>query len=201
MDRPTTPRQLIELTLAYDATVEGFARALDMREGEAVGHTLAVAKLTVELAQACGVTDPGILHNIKLGALLHDIGKIAIPDSILLKPNPLTDEEWAVMRKHPQYAYDLLSPISYLTPALDIPMYHHEKWDGTGYLHGLKASQIPRAARIFAVADVWDALTSDRPYRKGWSKENALTHIAEGAGKHFDPQVVQAFLEMRRARP
>jgi HD-GYP domain-containing protein (c-di-GMP phosphodiesterase class II) len=124
------------------------------------------------------------------------VGKLGVPDQILLKPDKLTDEEWEVMRKHPQFAFDMLSKIQYLKPALDIPHCHHEKWDGTGYPRGLKGEEIPLAARIFAVVDVWDALTSDRPYRKAWSKEKALDHIKGQSGKHFDPQVVETFLRM-----
>jgi putative two-component system response regulator len=132
--------------------------------------------------------------HIYRGALLHDIGKVGVPDSIVLKPGPLTEDEWVIMRKHPQYAYDMLSPIAYLRPALDIPYCHHEKWDGTGYPRGLKGEQIPLAARIFAVVDVWDALISDRPYRKAWQKAKARQYIQEQAGLYFDPQVVRAFL-------
>jgi HD-GYP domain-containing protein (c-di-GMP phosphodiesterase class II) len=139
------------------------------------------------------ITDSQLTH-IRRGALLHDIGKMGVPDSILLKTDGLTDEEWDKMRKHTDFAYDMLSSIRYLQPALDIPYCHHEKWDGSGYPRGLKGEQIPIAARIFAVADVWDAITSDRPYRKGWSKEQALEHIKEQSGKYFDPQVVEEFL-------
>jgi HD-GYP domain-containing protein (c-di-GMP phosphodiesterase class II) len=132
---------------------------------------------------------------MRRGALLHDIGKMGISDTILLKPGSLTDEEWETMRQHPEYAYNLLSPISYLRPALDIPYCHHEKWDGTGYPRGLKGEEIPLAARIFAVVDVWDALRSDRPYRKAWSEEKARAYIREQAGKYFDPRVVEVFLK------
>ena len=133
---------------------------------------------------------------VRRGALLHDIGKMGIPDSILLKPGPLTDEDWVIMRQHPQHAFDLLSAVSYLKPALDIPYCHHEKWDGSGYPRGLKGEQIPLAARIFAVVDVWDALLSDRPYRKAWTKAKTLKHIKAGAGSHFDPAVVEAFMNL-----
>ena len=136
-----------------------------------------------------------LFRSVRRGSLLHDIGKMGIPDSILLKPGKLTDEEWEIMRKHPVYAFEMLSPITYLKPALDIPYCHHEKWDGSGYPRGLKGEQIPLAARIFAVADVYDALTSDRPYRKAWSKEKTLEHIREQSGTHFDPQVVELFLQ------
>jgi HD-GYP domain-containing protein (c-di-GMP phosphodiesterase class II) len=141
------------------------------------------------------ISDEEIVH-IRRGALLHDIGKIGVPDSILHKPDSLTPEEWAIMRKHPKFAYDMLSPIEYLRPALDIPYNHHEKWDGAGYPRGLKDEDIPLSARLFAVADVWDALTSDRPYRAAWTEERAFTYIREQSGKHFDPQVVDLFFKM-----
>jgi HD-GYP domain-containing protein (c-di-GMP phosphodiesterase class II) len=136
-----------------------------------------------------------LLH-IRRGALLHDIGKMGIPDAILHKPGPLTNEEWAIMRKHPQYAYDLLSSIDYLNSALDIPYCHHEKWDGSGYPRGLKKEEIPLAARIFAVVDVWDALTNDRPYRAAWSHEKTMAYIHEHSGKHFDPMVLKLFIQL-----
>lgn len=186
-------RSNLELTLAYDATIEGWSRALDLRDKETEGHTQRVTEMTERLARAMGLSDAQIVQ-IHRGALLHDIGKMGIPDSILLKPGPLTDEEWVIMRKHPIYAYEMLSPIAYLHPALDIPYCHHEKWDGTGYPHGLKGEQIPLAARIFAVVDVWDALSSDRPYRPAWPKGDVLAYIHAEAGKHFDSQAVEAFL-------
>ncbi|MEW5721207.1 MAG: HD-GYP domain-containing protein, partial [Chloroflexota bacterium] len=151
---------------------------------------------TLRLARALGMSEAELVH-VRRGALLHDIGKMGIPDAILLKPGALTDQEWEIMRKHPQYAYELLSPIAYLRPALDIPYCHHEKWDGTGYPRRLKGEQIPLVARIFAVVDVWDALHSDRPYRRAWSEEQAREHIRTQAGIHFDPRVVKLFLEMR----
>jgi HD-GYP domain-containing protein (c-di-GMP phosphodiesterase class II) len=134
------------------------------------------------------------LNNLRRGALLHDVGKMGVPDKILQKPGPLTENEWKIMRKHPLYAFDMLQPIEYLKPSLCIPHYHHEKFDGTGYPYGLKGEQIPLPARIFAIIDVWDALNSDRPYRKAWSKEKALNYIRNQAGKHFDPVVVEKFL-------
>ncbi len=188
-------RSNLELRLAYDATIQGWSNALDLRDEDTEGHSQRVTELTLQLASAMNVPETQLEH-IRRGALLHDIGKIAIPDSILRKPAALTPKEWDIMRRHPLYAYDLLSPIEYLQPALDIPYCHHEKWDGTGYPRGLKGEQIPLAARIFAVADVWDALTSDRPYRKAWSKSKALDYIREQAGKHFDPKVVEAFLKI-----
>ncbi|TMJ00511.1 MAG: GAF domain-containing protein [Bacillati bacterium ANGP1] len=184
-----------DLTMAYDTTLEGWSKALDLRDKETEGHTLRVTKLTERLARALHVGDQDRVH-IRRGALLHDIGKMGIPDSILLKPGPLTDEEWVVMKKHPTYAYELLSPIHYLRLAVDIPYCHHEKWDGSGYPRGLKGEEIPVASRVFAVIDVYDALTSDRPYRRAWPKEKALAYIREQAGKHFDPAVVATFLEM-----
>jgi PAS domain S-box-containing protein len=184
-----------ELATAYDATIEGWSRALDLRDKETEGHTQRVTDMTVRLARAFGLSDADLL-SIRRGALLHDIGKMGIPDQILLKPGPLTDEEWTIMRRHPVYAYELLSPIAFLRSALDIPYYHHERWDGTGYPHGLKGDQIPLAARIFAVVDVWDALRSDRPYRKGWPDDRVINHIKAGRGTHFDPDVVDLFLSM-----
>ncbi len=188
-------RSNIELSHAYDSTIEGWSRALDLRDKETEGHTLRVTKLTEKLVRNMGIPETDIIH-IHRGALLHDIGKMGIPDRILLKPDKLTDEEWVLMRQHPIYAYELLSPITYLKQALDIPYCHHEKWDGTGYPQGLKGEQIPLVARIFAVVDVWDALTSDRPYRPAWTKEQAKEYLREQSGRHFDPQVVGAFLNL-----
>jgi PAS domain S-box-containing protein/putative nucleotidyltransferase with HDIG domain len=184
-----------ELTLAYDETIEGWSRAMDLRDQETEGHSLRVTQLTLKLASSLGVDMQEMIY-IRRGALLHDIGKIGVPDSILRKPGALTPEEWEIMHKHPQYAYDMLAPILYLKKSIDIPYRHHEKWDGTGYPQGLKGEQIPLAARIFAAADVWDALTSDRPYRKAWTEEKALEYLREQSGKHFDPRVVEVFLEV-----
>jgi len=182
-----------ELAMAYDATIEGWSSALDLRDRETEGHARRVTEITVRLAKAIGVQGEELLH-IRRGALLHDIGKLGIFDRILLKPGSLTAEEWMIMRKHPDYAYQLLSPIAFLKQALDIPYCHHEKWDGSGYPRGLKGEQIPLSARLFAVADVWDALISDRPYRAAWPQSQAVEYIREQAGKHFDPQVVEAFI-------
>ncbi len=183
-----------ELERAYDSTLEGWARALELRDRETEGHARRVTEMTVRLARAMGIEGEMLAH-LRRGALLHDIGKMGIPDNILLKPGPLTEEEWSIMRQHPQYARDMLSPITFLHPALDIPYCHHEKWDGTGYPRELKGEEIPLAARIFAVVDVWDALTgSDRPYREAWSREKAMEYIRSQAGKHFDPRVVEVFL-------
>jgi putative nucleotidyltransferase with HDIG domain len=188
-------RSNVDLALAYEATIEGWSHALDLRDKETEGHTQRAVELTLQLAQLLGVKEENLLH-IRRGALLHDIGKMGVSDAVLLKPGPLSEEERAHMRKHPQYALELLSPIGYLRPAIDIPYAHHEKWDGTGYPRGLKGEEIPFAARIFAVVDVWDALISDRPYRKAWSKNEALKYIREQSGAHFDPQVVNAFLTL-----
>ncbi len=185
----------IELFLAYDATIEGWSRAMDLRDKETEGHTQRVTSLTLELARQMGLPEPEIVQ-IRRGALLHDIGKLGVPDIILLKSDMLTDEEWQVMHKHPQFAYEMLAGIDYLKDALDIPYCHHERWDGKGYPRGLKGKEIPLAARIFAVVDVWDAITTDRPYRNGWSREAAIQHIRSESGKHFDPRVVDNFLAL-----
>ena len=188
-------RTNLELGLAYDATIEGWSRAMELRDKETQGHTQRVTELTLKLARMMNIPESQ-LTNIRRGALLHDIGKMGVPDNILLKPAGLTEAEWAEMRKHPEFAHEMLSSIRYLQPALDIPYCHHEKWDGTGYPRGLKGEEIPVAARIFAVVDVWDAITSDRPYRKRWSNERALEYIQEQSGKYFDPQVVGFFLKL-----
>jgi PAS domain S-box-containing protein len=188
-------RSHAELEEAYNSTLEGWSRAMDLRDRDTEGHTLRVTAMTERLARAFGMSEAEII-NLRRGALLHDIGKLGVPDSILHKPGRLTDQEWEMMRKHPQYAYDMLMPITYLRPALDIPYCHHEKWDGTGYPRGLKGEQIPLAARVFAVVDVWDALTNDRPYRPAWPANRVREHIHKGAGTHFDPQVVEAFFKL-----
>ena len=185
----------LELTLAYDATLQGWSQALELRDEETEGHTLRVTDLTLRLIQSMGIEEVE-MEQARRGALLHDIGKIAIPDSILLKSGPLDEYEWEVMRQHPQYAYNLLSPITYLRPALPIPWCHHEKWDGSGYPRGLKGEDIPVVARIFAIVDVYDALTSNRPYRLAWTREETLEYIREQSGKHFDPKVVKAFMAL-----
>jgi len=171
--------------------------ALELRDNETAGHTQRVTDLTVRLARAMGMNHEEVAH-IRRGALLHDIGKMGIPDAILGKPGPLSDDEWDIMRRHPVYAYELLSRILHLRPALDIPYCHHEKWDGTGYPRGLKGEQIPLAAQIFAVVDVWDALRSDRSYRPAWTEERAREYIREQSGKHFDPTVVDAFFTLQQ---
>jgi putative nucleotidyltransferase with HDIG domain len=184
-----------ELEIAYQATLEGWVRALDLRDRETEGHTQRVTVLTQKLAKSMGVSDADLIH-ITRGALLHDIGKMAIPDGILLKPAQLSEDERTLIEKHPIYAFEMLSPIKFLLPALDIPHCHHEKWDGSGYPRGLKGDAIPFAARIFTVVDVWDALISDRPYRKGLLPADIREHIRKGSGSHFDPQIVDAFLNL-----
>ena len=185
----------VELLRAYEATLKGWVDALDMRDQETEGHTRRVTEISLKLAKRMGIKDTDLV-NFERGALLHDIGKVAVPDAILKKPGPLTEEEWVIMRRHPLEARILLSKSKYLIPALDIPFCHHEKWDGSGYPLGLKGEAIPLAARIFAIVDVWDALTSDRPYRKAWTKKKTLAHIKEQTGKHFDPQIAPVFLDM-----
>jgi HD-GYP domain-containing protein (c-di-GMP phosphodiesterase class II) len=187
-----------ELTLTYDITLEGWAKALELRDMETEGHSRRVTDITVRIARATGMSDEELVHT-RRGALLHDIGKMGIPDNILHKPGKLTEEEWVIMRQHPVYAYELLSPIEHLRPALDIPYCHHEKWDGSGYPRGLNGEEIPLAARIFAIVDVWDALLSDRPYRKGWDEEKVLAYIQENAGSHFDPELVKIFIKTIRS--
>lgn len=182
-----------ELAQAYDATLEGWVKALDLRDKETEGHSLRVTEMTIALASSLGIQGEDLEH-VRRGALLHDVGKLGIPDSILLKPGPLDDEEWAIMRMHPVYAHDWLLPIEYLRPSLNIPYSHHEKWDGTGYPQGLKGEDIPLPARIFALADVWDALRSDRPYRSAWTEERVSEYIRSLSGTHFDPDLVEPFL-------
>lgn len=188
-------RSNVELSMAYDATIEGWSRALDLRDCETEGHSQRVTEITLKIARTLDMSDEQLVH-VRRGALLHDIGKMGVPDSILLKPSQLDDAEWKIMRKHPRLGFDMLSPIYYLRPALDIPYCHHEKWDGSGYPRGLKGEEIPLAARLFAVVDVYDALTSDRPYRKAWPKEKTRQYIHEQSGRHFDPLVASVFLKM-----
>ncbi|HUI87623.1 MAG TPA: HD domain-containing phosphohydrolase [Anaerolineales bacterium] len=186
-------RSNIELTQAYDATIDGWSRALELRDRETEGHTQRVTSGTVQLARQMNFSEEELVH-VRRGAILHDIGKMAIPDTILFKATALTDSEREIIQQHPRYAYDMLSPIPYLRPALDIPLYHHEKWDGSGYPHGLKQDQIPLSARLFSVVDVFDAVTSDRPYRPPWSRAEALDYIRDQSGKSFDPNVVGEFM-------
>ena len=188
-------RAIKEVTRAYDATLVGWSQMLDLRDHITDEHTHRVTALTIALAQRMGIPESEFEH-FRRGALLHDIGKMGIPDEILQKPDALTEAETAIMRMHPEMGHQILSGIDFLEPALDIPYCHHERWDGTGYPRKLKGEEIPLAARIFAVADVWDALTSDRPYRPAWSEEKALEYLRSQSGKYFDPKVLDVFLEM-----
>jgi PAS domain S-box-containing protein len=190
-------RSNAELEQAYDQVIEGWSRALELRDRETQGHAFRVTEMTVRLVEAIGVPKGEWVH-VQRGALLHDIGKMGIPDSILLKPGPLTEEEWAVMRRHVEYACHLLYPIEFLRPAIAIPSCHHERWDGTGYPRGLAGEAIPLAARAFSVIDSWDALGHDRPYRAAWPQARIVQFLREQSGKAFDPSVVAAFLELRR---
>jgi len=198
-DQRITEEQLKKLTnellVAYDSTLEGWSNALELREQETAGHSRRVVDLTIKIASELGIK-ANELADVERGALLHDIGKMGIPDSILLKPGPLTDEEWVIMKKHPVYSYNLLSKIDFLKHAIDIPYSHHERWDGTGYPQGLAGKQIPLAARIFAVVDIWDALGSDRPYRQAWKREEILTYIRKISGTQLDPDIVAVFLRL-----
>jgi putative nucleotidyltransferase with HDIG domain len=183
------------LLQAYDDTLMGWANFLDLRDKETEGHTVRVLERTMKAAQRLGVREEDMEH-LRRGVLLHDIGKVGVPDHILNKPGPLTDEEWAIMKKHPDYAYQMLSPISFLKPALDVPYCHHEKWDGSGYPRGLKGKEIPFAARIFTVFDVYDAITNDRIYKKANTKEKAIAYLRENAGVIFDPDILEVCIEV-----
>jgi PAS domain S-box-containing protein len=188
-----------ELSLAYDAAIESWAQVLELSNRENGAHAYRVVELTIKLARAMGIAEQELIH-FRRGALLHDVGKLGIPESILNKPGPLDEAEWKIMQTHPQLAYDLLSSVNYLAPALDIPHYHHERWDGSGYPENLREEQIPFPARLFAVVDVYDALTSTRSYRPAWSRQVALNYIQNSSGKLFDPAVVKAFLLVMRDR-
>lgn len=190
-------RANLELVSAYEATIDGWLRALDLRDKGIASHTQRVTELTLMLAREMGISEEQLVH-IRRGALLHDIGKLGIPDAILRKPGELTAEERQLMRQHPTFGYNLLSPIPFLRPALDIVYCHHENWDGSGYPRGLKGEKIPQTARLFSVVNMWDILVSDRPYRRGMSKEEAVAYIEDQAGKQFDPQVLQVFLTFIR---
>jgi HD-GYP domain-containing protein (c-di-GMP phosphodiesterase class II) len=193
-------RSNVELSLAYDTTIEGWSRALDMRDRETEGHSQRVTEMTLQLAAFAGMNDAAIVQ-VRRGALLHDIGKMAIPDTILHKAGQLSDDEWMIMRQHPTYAYRLLQPIAHLRPAIDIPHCHHERWDGSGYPHGLKGEEIPPAARLFSVVDVWDALRTNRPYRAAWVESRVQEYIRQESGKAFDPAAVQLFFRALREAP
>lgn len=184
-----------DLQDAYDRTIEGWVRALDLRDRETEGHTQRVTNMTEKLARALGYTNEEIVH-IRRGALLHDMGKMGIPDEILQKAGPLTDDEWVIMRRHPEMAHRMLSKIQYLKEAITIPYYHHERWDGSGYPHNLKGEEIPLQARLFAVVDVWDALSSDRPYRKKMPQNEVIEYLQKESGRLFDPQVVEKFISL-----
>ncbi len=184
-----------ELVKTYDITLQGWSKALELRDYETEGHSQRVVAMTLKIAAGMGIEEPGLTY-IRYGVLLHDIGKIGIPDSILFKPGPLTDEEWKIMRMHPQYALDILASIPYLAPSIDIPYNHHERWDGTGYPRGLMGEEIPLAARIFAIVDVWDGLRQSRPYHASWSVDEAIRYIKAESGKQFDPAVVELFLQL-----
>ncbi len=181
-----------ELADAYEATLEGWSNALELRERETAGHSKRVVDLTLSICRKLHISEDELIH-IQRGALLHDIGKMGIPDNILLKPGPLTSDEWVIMRQHPLYAYRMLSKIPFLTPALDIPYCHHERWNGSGYPRGLSGENIPLAARVFAIVDVWDALISDRPYRPAWTEDVALKYIQDNSGILFDASIVNIF--------
>ncbi len=185
-----------ELDLVIDSVIEAWSRALELHDDQKVGHNQRVANITLQLAKAVGISDSELVH-IRRGALLHDVGKIGIPKSILYKRGPYTTEEWSVMRQHPVYAYQMLSPIKVLLPALDIPYCHRERWNGSGYPRGLVGEEIPIAARIFAVVDVWDILCMDRPYRKAWPKDKAYLYLLTHAGRQFDSRIVDAFFTLR----
>lgn len=188
-----------DLTLAYDDTLEGWSQALDLKDTETEGHTQRVTNLTVGFARAYGISEDEIVH-IRRGAILHDIGKMGVPDSILLKPGELTEEEWKVIRQHPLNAYNMLKNITYLAPALDIPYCHHERWDGTGYPRGLKGEEIPLAARLFSIVDAWDALSSNRPYRKGLTGQSTRKTITAEKGTRYQPELVDFYMEFIRQK-
>jgi len=182
-----------ELQVAYDATIDGWMRALGLRDRETEGHSYRTAELSLAFARELGVENNDLIH-LRRGALLHDIGKIGIPDAILNKPGALTEPEWELMKQHPGFGFEILSPIVFLQPAAEIAHCHHENWDGSGYPQGLKAEKIPRFARIVAVCNVWNALVSDQPYRRAWMQKDALSYIEDASGKQFDPEVVDTFV-------
>lgn len=200
VERARENRRLTEeVTHAYDDAIEGWGRALDLKDHETEGHSQRVATIAVEMARQWGMS-PSEIVAVRRGALLHDIGKMGVPDEILNKPGSLTEDEWAIMRAHTDYARVMLQGLGHLGKSVDIPIHHHERWDGTGYPDGLAGEGIPSSARIFAVCDVWDALSSDRPYRGAWPTEQVIQHIRDEAGSHFDPAAVRTFLEVMRAR-
>lgn len=184
-----------DLTSAYEQTIQGWVNVLDLRHHETKDHTLRVTEMTVELARLAGFTEPDELSRIKRGAILHDIGKVGIPDAILTKPGMLDNGEFERMKLHPEIAREILSGIDFLHTCIDIPYCHHERWDGSGYPRGLKGKEIPRAARLFAIIDVWDALSSQRTYKAAWPEEKVLRYLEQHAGSHFDPEFVDLFLQ------
>ena len=184
-----------ELYHAYDLTLEGWGKALALRDEDTQHHTENVTELSIQLAREIGMSEEDLVH-VHRGALLHDIGKMGIPDNILLKSGPLTKNEWAIMRQHPKFAYDMISEIPYLLPASDIPYCHHERWDGNGYPRGLKGKEIPLAARVFSIVDTWDALLSNRSYRDAWEKKTVMDYIRNESGTRFDPEIVEIFIKM-----
>jgi HD-GYP domain-containing protein (c-di-GMP phosphodiesterase class II) len=188
-----------DLSQTFEATIDGWSKALELRDFSTERHTERVVSMTMELGRKIGLTEPDLLR-IKRGAQLHDIGKMGIPDSILLKPGPLDESEWRVMRKHPVYAYELLRPIPKFNDILDIPYCHHEKWDGSGYPRRLRGTEIPVNARLFAVVDVWDALSSNRPYRTAWPQRQVMDYIQHQSNKHFEPEITSAFLEIVKGK-
>ncbi len=199
----TRVRSLAEQEAAYEESLAGWAAALDLRDHSTAEHTQRVTALTTDLARSVGIGGADLVR-LRRGAALHDIGKMGVPDEILGKEGPLTDDEWAQMRRHPELAVTFLQGIAYLREALDIPWCHHERWDGSGYPRGLRGTEIPVAARLFAVVDVYDAITSDRPYRKPLDHDAAMAFILAGSGTSFDPDVVVAFQRLtspRRAQP
>jgi putative nucleotidyltransferase with HDIG domain len=185
----------LELLRAYDATVDGWMRALGLKDRETQAHSYRMAQLSLAIARELGVENNDLIH-LRRGVLLHDIGKIGIPDAILNKPGPLTDTEWKLMGKHPEFGFEILSPIAFLQPAAEIAHCHHENWDGSGYPRGLNGEKIPRLARIVSVCNVWDNLVADKPYRKGLGKKEALNRIEESSGKQFDPKIVDTFVRI-----
>lgn len=184
----------LKLVKSYEQTILGWIRVMDTRNKETKDHTLRVTRMSLQLARFSGIKSKARLKCIERGAILHDIGKIGVPDHVLIKPGTLNEEEWALMAQHPQIAHDILSDIEFLSRSISIPYCHHEKWDGSGYPQGLKGKEIPKEARIFAVVDVWDALIHPRVYKSAWPEEKVLQYIADQSGYHFDPRVVETFL-------
>jgi len=184
-----------DLEFAYEATIEGWLRALELRDAQTEGHSVRLAELSVALGQELGIDKDNLMH-LRRGALLHDIGKMGIPDLILNKAGPLTEAERKMMELHPEFGKDMLAPIPFLQPAADVVYCHHENWDGSGYPRGLQGEDIPLMARVVSVCNVWDALTSDQPYRKAWIKTDARNYIDLGSDKQFDPETVDAFLQL-----